>query len=1403
MSAALLATLAILLVAVDSNEIIQNPGFNEDADDNGLPDHWSVTLDRVLWREKVFMSKDYELVSKTPAYVLATQDMTLKQGQQYTLTLRCKGEDGGLIGALIVHGETRPVQEMPIIWRADPATEYEEIVRSFVAPNPIARLYLYNVAKEEGTVYYDHVSLREGPPDRAIITQLKFNQIDRPLTPPVKYPHIDWASPLAGGPVKTFASIRNFRCMRQFIELTQRLDLDYDLVHTGYYGGEAASVTGRRAMQRMKDGFYEVYVVPSRMSDMMVQSIKERVEAGAGLLIVEGFGRAKRFTDVNTLEEVGDDHYLRAGIPWDLMPEKILESVQVGQLGKGRVVRMVFPPATSRVWGLMPLENSREAWMSRQFEYWEWWESLLAKGVLWAAGREGEARLEQLGNESETACGAGVSPALCSRDGRTTTAQHTLEPSLGSDASAIRLRAVGAPEGASARVIVRSGREIRFDGPLLRSAAKVVAIGDDGCIDVAVGQHLPAGPVIADVVLLDAQGQALTWGSFATTKPQAATIVELASSPGTIERNQTFDLSVKIDASRVCAASIEAKLIDAFGRVVDVTTQERQLDAGATDVALTLAMRRPLCVHHKAFVRVSVDGLEQDSRWVAVLCASVGPARAMQDFTAMPWGPGMSHPVVESYYAQRVREIGLNGEFGLTPYAIGEHGFPGGGYVGGMAAYREIEYSPSGIRRRCLSDPKTIEQVRSSAAETAEKQKKFGMFAVGITDEAFLSSRHKRHEVCFGPHCQARYRQWLEARYGTLAALNAQWGTSHGSWDDVKGARTEDVRGKENFGPFVDFRTFMTDVWVDGCKDVVDAYHEILPDMPVGHTNTFGAGPFNGNDYWKLCTRTGFAWGQEYSEAIKDTGHKAVFDLWRSFVDTPQARASRTRPDEPFFNYGWIGYRHTRAAAHYEPWWLALHGSRGASYYATNAIAADRGISWALVYPTLSLTEFSGTVRESLADLRAGCGKVFMEYQREPPQIALLWSHPSMLVAWCESKSDQPVPDERDGTDSYGSYFRSALHFRQHVNELQLDYAYVAPEQVIEFDELAKYPLLFLPFTVAASEELIDKLEAYVESGGVLVGDLRSLRTDEHGKPPADLAPVERLFGVRRKSDRIDYGRTTLTFSHSAEGIDLAAAAIELHGREDLVATSATALATHATGEPAVLVRSKGTGLTVYLNFGLPAYDVTVRELLRQIASRAGVQRQIIAENPAGGEPPRCYERNTFARGAIQVHAFIRDHRRCEDTDPVRLNFGKRSHVYDMRAAYYVGNVSSVEVVVAPGDTALYACLPYRLTSFSVGLPHVVQPGEELRVEAQLVAGTEAVGDHILHLDLIDPAGKSARHYARNELAPSGKLSCIVPLALNERPGTWTVRVCDVLTGTVGEAKILVAVRQDGEGAMK
>ncbi len=1327
-------------------ERLQNPGFDRDADGDGLPDGWSTDEGRIQWHEKMFMGKDYEIISRPGAYVLATQDVDLEKGQKYTLTLKCKSDAGGLAGVLLLHGEDRPHREMPLLWNVQAAGEYEEYVTSFEAPNPVACVYIYNVARTKGTVYYDRVSLREGEPDYPIINQFSLKEIDRPLTEPLPSRHIDWASPLAGGPIKAFVTIRNFRCLRQLIELTQRIDLDYDAVETGYTGDVCNSMTGRRAMKRLQDGEYEVFIVPSRVGEAVAKSIREQVARGAGLVVVEGFGRSSTFVERGSLQDAGDEHYVLRDIPWEMMPEKTLAGAQVGTLGNGRVVRLLFPMDVSRVWGLLPSENSMAAYKSRQFEYWEWWEALLARAAAWAADRDEDCRIAVVGDGPE----------------------------------AMELRVTG-PQARKARVIIRSAREIRFDGDLIRTAPQEFPISDDGGLILPYPDIMPAGPVIADISLLDDAGEVVYWGSALGRIPQAASIAEVTADRASYSPGDTVDLTVTCDAPDERGVAFVASLVDAYGRVTSRTARQQHLSGGATELTIPLPVLDPLCTHHKAFVSLLVDGREHDSRWVTVLVPEVGPRQAAADFLAVPWGPGMSHPVIIHQYMERTRQLGLAGEFAISPYVATEAGRPIGGYMGVGRSFRENRYSDSGVRSQCLHDPAVVQSYTDRAREAAAKQKEFGLYAVGITDEAFLSSRHKRHEVCFGEHTQNEYRDWLRQRYGSLQGLNEQWGSEYAAWDDVTGARTEDVRGTDNFGAFVDFRTFMTDTWVNACKTIGDAYHEVCPETPVGHTNTFGANPFNGNDYWKLNTQTGFGWGQEYSEAIKPSGHKAVFDLWRSFAQTPEAVAARGDHvvlGDQFPNYGWIGYNHTVAAAHYEPWWLALHGSRGVSYFATNAIAAERGTSWALVFPTLSFTKYSLAVRDALKDLREGCGKLLMEYKREQPRIGILWSHPSMLVAWCESTADQPVPEERDGTDSYGTYFRSALHFRRHINELQLDYAYVAPEQIVSSDILNGYEMLFLPFTVACSDELVVKLEDYVDNGGVLVGDLRCLRTDEHGKP-GDGVALQGLFGVQRNGGEVTYAPTTLQFKGAAEGIDLTGMQASAYAWEPIELAGASALAEHATGEPAVAIQRHGKGLSVYLNASLPAYDVACRELLGQITRIAGVERRVSVQALEGDAPPLCYERNTFRRGPIEVHGFIRDFRRCDDSEPVTVQFGGDSHVYDLRARKYLGE---------PGETRLYACLPYRVSGLTVAAPATVRQGAKLALQVSVAGEGGQVGDHVVRVTFRRPTGDEAWHYTRNELAPGGTLALQTPIALNEQIGQWRVEVRDVLSGMKGEA---------------
>jgi len=70
----------------------------------------------------------------------------------------------------------------------------------------------------------------------------------------------------------------------------------------------------------------------------------------------------------------------------------------------------------------------------------------------------------------------------------------------------------------------------------------------------------------------------------------------------------------------------------------------------------------------------------------------------------------------------------------------------------------------------------------------------------------------------------------------------------------------------------------------------------------------------------------------------------------------------------------------------------------------------------------------------------------------------------------------------------------------------------------------------------------------------------------------------------------------------------------------------------------------------------------------------------------------------------------------------------------------------------------------------------------------------QPLGDHVLHVELRDPSGRTVSHYSQNVLAPAGLTALRIPLAVNEATGAWSVRVCDVLTGTAKEIQFQVIV---------
>jgi hypothetical protein len=118
-----------------------------------------------------------------------------------------------------------------------------------------------------------------------------------------------------------------------------------------------------------------------------------------------------------------------------------------------------------------------------------------------------------------------------------------------------------------------------------------------------------------------------------------------------------------------------------------------------------------------------------------------------------------------------------------------------------------------------------------------------------------------------------------------------------------------------------------------------------------------------------------------------------------------------------------------------------------------------------------------------------------------------------------------------------------------------------------------------------------------------------------------------------------------------------------------------------------------------------------------------------------------------------------------------------------MRAGKYLGETDAIETDLAPGGCAMYALLPYQVGSLKIQCGGA-ETGKPCKVECEVQrADGAAVGRHMLHLDVMTPAGALAQHYSRNVIAENGRATIAIPFAFNDPPGEWKIGVRDVATG--------------------
>lgn len=462
---------------------------------------------------------------------------------------------------------------------------------------------------------------------------------------------------------------------------------------------------------------------------------------------------------------------------------------------------------------------------------------------------------------------------------------------------------------------------------------------------------------------------------------------------------------------------------------------------------------------------------------------------------------------------------------------------------------------------------------------------------------------------CYCENCAAAFRDWLQARYGTLAALNNAWGTifwsqTYTDWAQIR--PPSDHIDKKNPSHVLDYYRFASDSFVSYQQEQVD----ILRGLAHGRfitTNFMGL--YRDLDQFDMAETLDFATWDNYP-----TGNP---ERWRPLLYPPGADA---KTNDPLYAYD-VGDPMVTGLAH-----ALTRGLKNAPFWIMEQQCGH--INWAQFNPGIR----PGTPRLWTWHAIAEGADTIVYFRWRATLFAQEQYHSGLLrhdatpdVGYHDHLTFQADRDLLDDiarqpiTAPVGILFDFAdlwalqlQPHRQDFGYLRLLYVYYTTLQrlgipvnlVPKTADFAPYPLLIVPTAHLADAQLASKLNDYTQNGGTLLLGVRS-----GFKTTSNLVTDEPLPGALREL----VGATVTGWQALPPdvGWELETAVPHLHGPagywlETLKAQTASVLATYKPGGAAALTEHKvGNGRVLYLGF-YPTNE-QARALLLHLAGQLGL----------------------------------------------------------------------------------------------------------------------------------------------------------------------------------------------------
>jgi hypothetical protein len=510
---------------------------------------------------------------------------------------------------------------------------------------------------------------------------------------------------------------------------------------------------------------------------------------------------------------------------------------------------------------------------------------------------------------------------------------------------------------------------------------------------------------------------------------------------------------------------------------------------------------------------------------------------------------------------------------------------------------------------------------------------------------------------------------------------------------------------------------------------------------------------------------------------------------------------------------GWWCNDSDRDSAEYTAWYTLFQGFNSVWWWhVSNFGSSESGLA-----PDYRPTPVFRRISDNVLEMQRGIADLLLRAERPTDGIAVHYSqanwHASTLAGAIGnhinnlgSRLADWNPPERQG-----HYAAALLAWFTLLQDLGLQADMIARQQ-IEVGELAtgRYRVLILPFVEALSDEEVAQIRQFVANGGYLIADYHVGLRDGHGKR-RERGALDDLFGVERTGDNLLKGLSATITDERFPG-PLQDLIVDV----DVRPTTAQAHGTAEGGGPVLFTREEaGTGerhgvRSLLLNFSLYAYPDHRRE------SRETLERELFANlleqhldlsqriRRTDGWPVSATEVVRFLDGSVEYRAIVRDYR-VLDRSPqsVIIPFGRPGHLYDVRAQRYLGHADRIEATLEYGRPKVYACLPYRIDHCGFqpvslegrecnSLP-TIKPGDTVRLALHVRSrDTGQIRRHTTLVEVLDPDGHAVEHYRRVVVLEEGRGEVFWRPALNDRPGEWTFRATETVSGARAVATVRV-----------